>query len=66
VWRTDPVTKEFVVVSLHPSVTRDQMRDTCGWTIRYADQVTETPPPTDLELATLRGFQARTKAAQGG
>ena len=64
VWRTDPVTKEFVATSLHPGVTRDQMQETCGWTIRYADDVAETPPPSDLELTTLRGFQARTKASQ--
>ncbi|MFY7960539.1 MAG: CoA-transferase subunit beta [Elsteraceae bacterium] len=64
VWRTDPVTKEFVATSLHPGVTREQMQETCGWTIRYADDVAETPPPSDLELTTLRGFQARTKASQ--
>ncbi len=64
VWRTDPVSKEFVVTSMHPGVTREQMQESCGWTIRYADAVTETPPPTELELSTLRGFQARTKAAQ--
>lgn len=64
VWRTDPVTKEFVVTSLHPGVTREQMQETCGWTIRYAEDVVETPPPTELELSTLRGFQARTKATQ--
>jgi glutaconate CoA-transferase subunit B len=64
VWRTDPVTKEFVVTSLHPGVTREQMQETCGWAIRYAEDVVETPPPTELELSTLRGFQARTKATQ--
>jgi glutaconate CoA-transferase subunit B len=64
VWRTDPVTKEFVVTSLHPGVTREQMQETCGWAIRYAEDVVKTPPPTELELSTLRGFQARTKATQ--
>ena len=64
VWRTDPVTKEFIVTSLHPGVTREQMQESCGWTIRYAESVTVTPPPTALELETLRGFQERTKASQ--
>lgn len=63
VWKPDPVTKEFTVVSLHPGVTRERVQETCGWTVRFADEVGETPPPTELELSTLRDLQARTKAA---
>jgi hypothetical protein len=43
VWKADPETSEFTVVSLHPGVTRDMVQDTCGWTVRFADEVTETP-----------------------
>ena len=37
IWKPDPVTKEFTVVSLHPGVTREQVQETCGWTVRFAD-----------------------------
>ena len=66
VWRPDPDTKEFTVVSLHPGVTRQMVQDTCGWTVRFAEHLEETPPPTALELTTLRDLQARTKAAHSG
>jgi glutaconate CoA-transferase subunit B len=63
IWKPDPVTKEFTVVSMHPGVTREKVQETCGWQVRFADTVEETPPPTELELTTLRDLQARTKAA---
>ena len=66
IWKPDPVTKEFTVMSLHPGVTREKMQETCGWTVKFAEKLEETPPPTDLELTTLRDLQARTKAAHEG
>lgn len=66
VWKPDPETKEFTVHSLHPGVTREQVQETCGWKVKWAGQVDETPPPTDLELNTLRDLKARTKAAHEG
>jgi glutaconate CoA-transferase subunit B len=65
-WKPDPVTKEFTVVSLHPGVTRDKVQETCGWTIKFADTLEETPVPTELELKTLRDLKARTDAAHKG
>jgi glutaconate CoA-transferase subunit B len=66
VWRPDPETKEFTVVSLHPRVSRDMVQETCGWRVRFAERVEETPAPTGLELSTLRELQARTAAAHQG
>jgi len=63
IWRPDPETKEFTVVSLHPGVTREMAQETCSWTVRFAEALEETPPPTERELTTLRELQARTKAA---
>jgi len=63
VWRPEPESKEFTVVSLHPGVTRDDVQKTCGWPVKFADGVEETPPPTELELTTLRDLKARTQAA---
>jgi glutaconate CoA-transferase subunit B len=54
------------VVSLHPGVTREQVQESCGWKVKFADTLETTPAPTELELKTLRDLQARTKAAHGG
>ncbi len=66
VWKPDPETREFTVATLHPGVTAEQMQESCGWTIRYADDLGETPAPTAQELDVLRDINARTKAAHGG
>jgi glutaconate CoA-transferase subunit B len=63
IWRPDAQTKEFTVQSLHRGVTRALVQENCGWPVRFADAVEETPEPTTLELATLRDLQARTAAA---
>ena len=60
------LTKEFTVVSLHPGVSREQVQETCGWKVKFAEALDETPAPTELELKTLRDLQARTKAAHRG
>ena len=66
IWKPDPETKEFTVVSMHPGVAREQVQETCGWTVRFGDAVGETPAPTELELKTLRDLNARTAAAHNG
>jgi len=65
-WKPDARTKEFTVVSMHPGVTREQVQETCGWKVRFADGVEETPPPSELELRTLRELHARTERAHRG
>ncbi len=65
VFTPDPVTKEMTVVSLHPGVTREQVQENCGWPIRFAADVVETPAATEEELAVLRALHARTKKAHG-
>jgi glutaconate CoA-transferase subunit B len=65
-WKPDPETKEFTVVSMHRGVTRDMVQETCGWKVRFSDRLEETPPPSELELTTLRELQARTERAHGG
>jgi len=66
VWKPDPETKEFVVTSIHPGFSREKVQETCGWKVRFASRVEETPPPTALELTTLRDLQARTERAHAG
>ena len=61
----DDETKEFEVVSLHPGVSRDEVRAQTGWPVRFAADVTETPAPTASELETLRDLNERTALAHG-
>ena len=63
VWKPDPETKEFTVVSMHPGVTREQVAETCGWQARFAEKLEETPAPSRLELETLRELRERTRRA---
>lgn len=64
IWRPDPETKEFTVHSLHPGVTRDDVQASCGWSVKFASELAETPAPNREELTTLRELHARTQAAQ--
>ncbi|HEX7128241.1 MAG TPA: CoA-transferase subunit beta [Thermodesulfobacteriota bacterium] len=65
VFEPDPETREMVVTSLHPGVTRDAVREATGWPVRFAPRVDETPPPTADELAVLRDLHRRTAEAHG-
>jgi glutaconate CoA-transferase subunit B len=50
----DRNTKEAVLASYHPGVTTDEVRQQTGWAIRVSQDVHETPPPTEEELAIIR------------
>jgi glutaconate CoA-transferase subunit B len=56
---------EFIVTSIHPGVTREQIVEATGWPIRFAEQVVETEAPTQLELDALRALEERTAIAHG-
>ncbi|MNT97909.1 3-oxoadipate CoA-transferase subunit B [compost metagenome] len=58
-------TNEFIVTTLHPGVTREQVIEATGWQIRFADDLSVTAAPTEVELAALRALEARTAAAHG-
>ena len=63
VMEPDAASKEMTVVTIHEGVTREELQAATGWPLKYAASVGETPPPTDLELATLREIHARTRKA---
>jgi glutaconate CoA-transferase subunit B len=65
IFEPDPQTREMVVTSIHPGVTRGQIAENTGWPVRYAGKVAETPVPSDKELSTLRDLHARTRRAHG-
>jgi glutaconate CoA-transferase, subunit B len=66
VMRPDPETKELAVTSLYPETTREKVEAECGWPIKFAADIDETPPPSAEELRVLRELHARTAAAHGG
>jgi len=62
--RTDPETREFTLVSLHPGATVEQAREATGWDLEVAKRLDETEPPTGEELEILRDLRARTEASR--
>lgn len=61
VMKPDSETKELVVRSLHPNVTRAQVLDNTGWDIPFADTLEITTAPNETELQVLRDLKARTE-----
>lgn len=57
--RPHPVTKELMVTSIHPGVTRETIAARTGWPVKFSDDVAQTPPPRTDELAVLRDLQQR-------
>ncbi len=50
----DPDSKRMKLVSLHPGVTVQQVKDATGFELIIPDNVGVTPPPTERELQVLR------------
>jgi glutaconate CoA-transferase, subunit B len=50
----DEATGEMTLRTMHPGVTLGDVRASMGWEVRVADDVGETPPPTDEELRLIR------------
>jgi glutaconate CoA-transferase subunit B len=50
----DDGTGEMTLSTLHPGVSLDDVRASMGWEPRVADDLVETPAPTDDELRLLR------------
>jgi len=66
VMRPHPEMKELEVISIHPGVTAEQITHATGWEVRFAEDVGQTLPPSERELATLRDLLERTARAHGG
>lgn len=64
--RSDPVTKELVLVAVNPGIAVEQVLVETGWPLRVAENLVTTEPPSEKEIETLRELQARTLAAHGG
>jgi glutaconate CoA-transferase subunit B len=55
-FKFDEETGEMMVVSLHPGVTIEQVQENTPWTVKVAEKLEQTPPPTEKELSTLRSL----------
>ena len=56
--RPDPETGELVQTALHPGVTAEQAVAATGWTLRLANELEVTDPPSSNELAALAALRA--------
>ncbi|MBW2437758.1 MAG: CoA-transferase, partial [Deltaproteobacteria bacterium] len=52
----DTKSREMMLVSLHPGVSVDEVRDHTGWSLKIADKLSQTPEPTAEELTMLQRF----------
>ena len=57
----DAATKELMVTSLHPGVTREDVVAACGWSLHLAPNPTQTPSATSTELEVLRDLHDRSR-----
>ena len=54
--RFDAQSREMMLVSVHPGVSVDEVLDNTGWPLQIADELSQTPQPTDEELVMLQHF----------
>ena len=50
----DKETKEWVLSSLHPGSSLEEVKENTGFPLRLAEPLISTPPPTERELRVLR------------
>jgi glutaconate CoA-transferase subunit B len=50
----DETTGEMTLLTMHPGVTLEQVRENMGWDPRVSEGLGETPPPSEEELRLLR------------
>jgi glutaconate CoA-transferase subunit B len=59
----EPRDGELTLVALHPGGSVEQARAATGWDLRVADEIHETVPPTDEELAALRALETKGRSS---
>jgi glutaconate CoA-transferase subunit B len=45
---------EAFLASVHPGISVEEVLANTGWTLRVADELIETLPPSDAELSVMR------------
>jgi len=54
VYKFDPVSKEIILISLHPGVETKKVRENTGWKIKISQDLKITEEPTEEEIRILR------------
>ena len=52
----DDVTGEMTLVSLHPGVTVEKVQESTPWKLKTAQNIQQTPAPSERELAVVRAL----------
>jgi len=55
----DADSREMVLISNHPGVSIEQIKNETGWPLRIAQQLSETLAPTEAELAAIRKYDPK-------
>lgn len=55
----DPQSREMILSTRHPGITINQIKSETGWPLKIAEDVSETMPPTELELAAVRKYDPK-------
>jgi glutaconate CoA-transferase subunit B len=55
----DGPTKEMFLISHHPGSSVEQIKNETGWSLRVAEDVGETMPPTEEELSAVRKYDPK-------
>jgi glutaconate CoA-transferase, subunit B len=55
----EPDTREMILISNHPGVTVEEIKNETGWPLRLSPGVRETPMPTRDELAAVRKYDPK-------
>jgi glutaconate CoA-transferase subunit B len=58
VLRPDPASCELVLTGIYPGIAAGTVTARTGWDLRISTDLTEIAPPSERELAALRGLQA--------
>jgi len=59
VFSFDPVDREMVLSSHHPGVSVEAIKNETGWPLRVATDVSETIPPSEIELSAVRKYDPK-------
>ena len=54
--------RELALTHVHPGVEVAEVQEATGWDLRVADDLTETVPPSERELAALRALRTKGSA----
>jgi acyl CoA:acetate/3-ketoacid CoA transferase beta subunit len=54
IFRFDATTREMVLTSLHYGCSVEAVQEQVGWTLRVAQDLVETEPPTPEQLRIMR------------